>query len=153
MAINDIGFLHNELPEVFAKKNLPTNLAEDWIIIPVDSLENETPFDITEQTNTVAPPPSLEEMRSPVSDKQLPTATGCFPGGPISSWPKEYFPPTDALAFYLPFHYFYSDWWGIYLTVEGIYILGKYIYEKRSDILTLNNSMIASQVFLYAHEA
>jgi predicted RNA binding protein YcfA (HicA-like mRNA interferase family) len=76
-----------------------------------------------------------------------------FPGSPISSWIGDFLPPPDALAFYLPFHFFYPVWWGIYLTIEGVNSLGLYIFNRASGVLTFNEAILASQIFLYGHEA
>ena len=41
------------------------------------------------------------------------------------------YPPPDALAFYLPFHYFHPVWWGVYLLLEGVERLATFIEDEK----------------------
>lgn len=76
-----------------------------------------------------------------------------FPGAPIALKRGEYLPPPDALAFYLPFHSYYPNWWGIYLTFEGVMFLARHIREYNSQYrIEERDSLLVSQVFLYCHE-
>ena len=61
-------------------------------------------------------------------------------------------PPSDCLAFYLPFHYFGADWWGVYLTIEGVIKLARYIYTRSGGAVDPFTSMRVARIFLYVHE-
>jgi predicted RNA binding protein YcfA (HicA-like mRNA interferase family) len=61
-------------------------------------------------------------------------------------------PPPDALAFYLPFHYFYPKWWGIYLIAEGVLELAKILRENSNYHLSLDECWHAARIFLWGHE-
>lgn len=152
MAINDLDILHSELPEVFEKGPIPPDLEKDWIIIGVDSPEKiSDDLKKPEETEDLLPP-SLERLRNKSNGPWLPNIPKVFPGGPMSSWDPDFFPPPDALAFYLPFHFYYSIWWGIYLTYEGIEWLTHFIMEKESNMLDWKDALLATQIFLYGHE-
>ena len=71
------------------------------------------------------------------------------PGAPISGG-RSRIPPIDALAFYIPFHY-YPKWWGIYLTVEGLFYLGEQI-KLRAPAVPSWVALDFAKVFLYRHE-
>lgn len=64
-----------------------------------------------------------------------------------------YYPPPDAFAFYLPFHYFYPKWWGVYLVLEPTLELAEFIRAQAGGILSSAESLAATRIFLYAHEA
>ena len=61
-------------------------------------------------------------------------------------------PPIDALAFYLPFHY-YPKWWGIYLTFEGVYFLTSEITKRaHGHGVPWYVARDFAKVFLFRHE-
>lgn len=145
MAIDDLSIFNKELPEVFEKYPYPPDWDDEWIFIDVDSpekLPTEIDFPPISETPTIGPP---------VGPPILPDFPTKYPGGPLP-FPKDFLPPPDALAFYLPFHYFYPVWWGIYLTYEGTIWLAKYIKNSQPTI-TDQEALLCSQIFLYAHEA
>lgn len=77
-----------------------------------------------------------------------------FPGGPIvKRRSADYFPPPDAYAFYLPFHLFAPEYWGVYLTVEGVMEMASGLRELSSDKLSVSDAIFGSRLFLYYHEA
>lgn len=156
MAIDDLEYLNQELPEIFKKGILPSNWEEEWIIVPIDSPEREVPPEITPSEDTIGPPLTLEDLK--IGDNRnnkawIPSFKDDFPSHPRITWEKGFFPPPDALAFYLPYHFFYPIWWGIYLTFEGVNIFANYIFEKTSNGISIEDAVLASQVFLYGHEA
>lgn len=156
MAIDDLEYLNQQLPEIFKKGILPPDWEEDWIIVSIDSPDREVPIEFEYPEDTIAPPPTLEDYKNGYNKSDFgwaPQIKGDFPGIPQLTWEKEFLPPPDALAFYLPFHFFYPTWWGIYITVEGATILANYIAEKASYNIPIKDAMLASQVFLYGHEA
>ena len=73
-----------------------------------------------------------------------------FPGAP-SHYMGTPIPPTDALGFYLPFHFFHPVWWGVYLTVEGVLWLARHIRRKAPHLPT-HKCLTASKMFIYNHE-
>ena len=146
---NIIEILHVQLPEVFDLTSLPPGWDDDFIFIPVDSFERvPKELEIDEDTlfqpqeNSIGPNYSSQDI-------WVPNIPGSFPGAPISHRTSSY-PPPDALAFYLPFHYFYP--WGIYLIYEGVRELAK-IIVKESPTIAFKDAWKASQIYLYAHEA
>src|SRR5690606_7508467 len=68
-------------------------------------------------------------------------------------WGPDQYPPPDALAFYLPFHYFFPDLWGIYIIYEGLDALGQFLRLHSGGKLTPERAVLSARLFLYAHEA
>lgn len=62
-------------------------------------------------------------------------------------------PPTDILAFYLPWHEFHLGVWGIYLIVQGITALGTDLYLLAQPWLTRGEANRVAKIFLFHHEA
>ena len=62
-------------------------------------------------------------------------------------------PPTESLAFYLPFHRYYPTWWGVYLTFEGVTYLAGEICRHSGGLVSHRDAMRAAVTFLYHHEA
>ena len=76
---------------------------------------------------------------------------GRYPGAPIFGGSSP-IPPIDALAFYLPFHY-YPKWWGIYLTFEGVYFLTSEITTRaHGHSVPWYVARDFAKVFLFRHE-
>ena len=147
--------LFEELPEVFDGQILPPEWDDDWLFVPVDKVDEKFPIDIENMLDRNKSPFDTWQDRQTLNridwDK-LPDIPGDFPGIPIpSGWSSQY-PPPDALAFYLPFHYFYPEWWGIYLTVEGTLELSLFIKYKSDQEVSYSDCILASQLFLYGHE-
>jgi predicted RNA binding protein YcfA (HicA-like mRNA interferase family) len=61
-------------------------------------------------------------------------------------------PPPDALAFYLPFHYFFPEWWGIYLIAEGVAELARILLSHSQMQLTSAEAWHEAKFFLWGHE-
>ncbi len=111
MAIDDLENLRKELPDLFEDLLLPPHWDDDWIFIPDPSGFEEGCSEELETLARVEPPlPTLPDFGGAER----------FPGAPSPGDGGDHYPPPDALAFYLPFHYFHPHWWGIYLTVEGV---------------------------------
>jgi hypothetical protein len=147
---NIIDILHGQFPEVFDLTSLPPGWDDDFIFIPVDSFERvpkeiEIDASLFESSQYLIGPDDVSE------DIWVPNITGSFPGAPTSHCTSSY-PPPDALAFYLPFHYFYPVGWGIYLIYEGVHELAK-IIVRESPTVAFKDAWKASQIYLYAHEA
>ncbi len=73
------------------------------------------------------------------------------PSGGTSKTPHPANP--DTYAFYLPWHRFSPEQWGIYLIVEGIELLGQEIHHRAKAYLSLGESRRAAKMFLFHHEA
>ena len=74
-------------------------------------------------------------------------------GGAGSAGRSKGHPSPDICAFYLPWHHFSSNLWGIYLLVEGIEALGQDIHLRFPHILSRADARRAARLFLYHHEA
>lgn len=105
----------------------------------------------------VTVPKELAEVHSAVRDA---VGTG-FPGAPHGDFDGPYGPsgpilrpaPTELYAFYLPWHFFPNNIWGIYLLVEGIEALGRDILGASGGWLTRKQSNHVARLFLFHHEA
>ena len=62
-------------------------------------------------------------------------------------------PPPDCYAFYLPWHYFSVQTWGVYLLVEGIETFGKTVEMTAQGGLTTGEARKVARAFLFHHEA
>ena len=152
MAVKDLEILYDELPELFDLRVDPSNNWDDeWIFIQVDSPDVELPESLYEQDL-----PIIDQSKDTYNNSDLLSkspAAGNFPGSyQLNDWSTSV-PPPDALAFYLPFHYFYPIWWGIYLIFEGHQWMSDYIYKDSNGVLSWHEACLASQAFLYYHEA
>ena len=62
-------------------------------------------------------------------------------------------PPPDALAFYLPYHYYHPHWWGVYILFDGLVALARYILDHAKPRPSINEALRAAHRFLHYHEA
>ncbi len=153
MAIDDLSDLRQELPDLFDDQRLPSTWEDDWTIVRVDDPEGARPEDFEmifadEMDRTgIADGPRTSEIIVPDFGSSR------FPGSPTSYNSQAYAPPPDCLAFYLPFHHFNPTWWGIYLIVEGIQWLARFICTHSSGALTLPESFVSARIFAYGHES
>lgn len=78
-----------------------------------------------------------------------------FPGAPGRSGPRtpSRQPPPSIYAFYLPWHDFPRQDWGIYLLFQGINSLGRDIHGFAAGWLTLSEARRVARMFLFHHEA
>lgn len=151
--LSEVGILADELPIVFEQRPLPPDWDDEWIFVPEESPE----------TTDISREPMVElfnESRFPLLQELTPASflerlpnemTTGFAGAGIKSWSSLY-PPPDALAFYLPFHYFYPTWWGIYLVVEGVHRLAEILKSAGRGSLETQDCVVASRIFLFGHE-
>jgi predicted RNA binding protein YcfA (HicA-like mRNA interferase family) len=164
MAIDDLDTLRGELPEIFDDKPLPPAWEDDWLIVPIDNPESES---IGQRNHPDYEDPALSENERftdtlALTDEvvfqpefEIPTFGDglVFPGASQSPRQPYPVPPPDALAFYLPFHYFHPRWWGIYLVLEHTQWLALQLNRYSQGSLNLHEAMIVSRLFLYGHEA
>ncbi len=77
---------------------------------------------------------------------------GDFPGAPASS-PSGYAPPPEVYAFYLPWHFFDVNTWGIYLIYEGIQAFARQLHAVTKPYLSWSECKRVATQFLFHHEA
>jgi predicted RNA binding protein YcfA (HicA-like mRNA interferase family) len=147
MAGDDLNALRKDLPDLFLKRKIPEEWDGEWIFEPVGNIEEDHLGleNIEDHAN------SRDELSLvPVNPSVvLPPV----PGEPFPGYPQEssaIAPPPDALAFYLPFHYFHPLWWGIYLMIDGIDSLATYL--RRESGICYGTASRVARMFLYGHE-
>jgi len=159
MAVDDLSVLKGQLPEVFETRPVPGDFEDEWVIVNIENVEAgpEELENLVSREDSVAPPraPPLEAFSNPADETRLPDfgAEDAFPGVPVRWVELEAPPPPDACAFYLPFHYFYPRWWGIYLVFERVLQLATFIKERAEGVLSWEESIRAARIFMYGHEA
>lgn len=162
MSVDDISILREQLPEVFQDISLPQNWEEDWLIIPVDDPESVASVALSDYENSPVNDAYLDNIGLELSDEKkesdvsrLPDfgENSRFPGAPYRQGSDGGMLPPDAYAFYLPFHHFYPNWWGIYLVLDRVHDLANYLRLHSCYELERNEAFQVARVFLYGHEA
>ena len=147
MAVDDLKALKKDLPDLFLKRKISAEWDEEWIFEPVGNIEEDHPG--LESLEDYAA--SRDELTLVPVNRIV--ALPPVPGEPFPGYPQEspaIDPPPDALAFYLPFHYFHPLWWGIYLMVDGIDKLATYL--RRESGICYGMASRVARMFLYGHE-
>jgi hypothetical protein len=179
MSVEDLDLLHKQLPELFAGKELPENWDDDLIIVSVPDVELITETErvtLREEPGIWAEDSDLEALNDPGPDEgemlddlgpeyidsSLPPPTpspevlqvlgGIHGGAPMPYTDPTRMPPPDCLAFYLPFHYYHPDWWGVYLLYEGVLWLAAEIMRRPNNEVWRRQTFEAARLFLYYHE-
>lgn len=148
-----LDILQSELPDVFDLRPPPPGLEGEWLVVP-EADANQLIFDLLSSDDAALPGPIQAPTAPPVDDvDSILGSPQAFPGAPQSWSGGSPVPPPDALAFYLPFHYYYPNWWGIYLTVEGTLWLARWLVKESNGSLSERDAVAASRNFLYGHEA
>lgn len=166
MAASDLPTLRDQLPEVFEDMDPPEDW-EDYHIISTGT-EKSSDFEIGlpieaerlevdgigMDTEDPIPARAFDEGQLPGVE-----TTRVFSGSP-QEWGDSKLPPPDALAFYLPFHFYYPDLWGIYITLEGVGRLMRYLrahsgfdWGEMGWKLSQRKAEASARLFLYYHEA
>lgn len=145
MSQNIIRQTYKNIPYIFDYDYVKSDWDDEWLFFDDDKdLINEEERLNKEKELFINRPPqqSYKQIHRPNYKKE-------FPGAVERDW-ETFQPPTDALAFYLPFHYFYPEWWGIYIIKEGLDILKRNLVEVSNydDRLCYK----AARSFLYFHE-
>jgi predicted RNA binding protein YcfA (HicA-like mRNA interferase family) len=153
MAVDDIDLFRARLPEVFEDAPLPPGFEDEWMVIPIESPEGDVGEEeallVGEQVGVAkSDAESVVDLRPP----QLPTLPTNAAGGPVHDWASPH-PPPDAMAFYMPFHYYHPRWWGVYLSYEGTTDLATILLTLSRNRLAPEVALHVARVFLYAHEA
>ena len=107
MAYSGIDVLRQHFPTHFDNLPVPADW-EDWIVLPADEAQNE----LMEMGLSTA----LDADDLELSEQVVPTVDDPFPGSPRPD--QEDGTSSEALAFYLPFHFYEQDW-GVYISIEG----------------------------------
>lgn len=173
MSVKDIDIFRQELPNAFKDRPLPETW-DDLIILPIDDPESFTPtglknadegmFTILDENDGIDYWETWGSAGDATNiDWSPPRFPDKFPGAPRSpndpslidsngqkQW-KTVAP--DCLAFYLPFHFYHPDWWGIYLIAEGVRELASYLRWATNRKLQTSDAVTIARLFLYRHES
>lgn len=158
MAVRDIESTRILLPQLFDNKRGDIDWVDGWT---VGLIENPDGIGPQEVDGWIANAPS----NWPETDTMAPVRSGsrngalavystdeAVPGMPLEPFARTAVPPTDAWAFYLPFHYFSRDVWGIYLFVDGINQLRSRIEHMSRRSVDFMLAARSARRFLYFHE-
>lgn len=157
-SIDSIDSLSVDYPDFFEDRGDP--FTDDFIITDVNN-----PGGVSNSNKSI---PSIDNILEEFLNGDDITDNLCknnvfndnnMPGLPKGRYPgastfggSSPIPPIDALAFYLPFHY-YPKWWGIYLTFEGVYFLtSKIAKSAHGHEVPWDVARDFAKVFLFRHE-
>ncbi len=154
--------LREQLPEVFGQCDVPEDWRTDFDLVAIPDPEQDVESRTKEPGH---PDPFFDALSETISGLRYPVAIeqGAMaqlvtlfgrvprPGAPITAENDGCPPPPDALAFYLPFHY-YPTWWGIYITVDGLLHLTEVFSTMGNHTFPRHHYGLAARFFLYAHE-
>jgi len=158
MAAEHIASLYETLPEVFEKKYLPTGFDGYFAVESENSQDlSFIEFDLAQQLDDMVNSEGQTDIAWPWIE-----TVALLPGGsniavgahevPIHPGIGGVVPPPDALAFYLEYHYFWTEnLWGIYLKADGVLWLA-YHLKSRQTQMSCEAAILASRRFLYRHE-
>jgi len=153
VAIDDLDYLRSHLPALFDDADLPPDWDDDWLVLPIDEPEATSSMDAEVLGSLTDEPRTPASNRTEFSPALPDFGDLSFPGSPTTRPWLGYAPPPDALAFYLPFHYFYPAWWGIYLLVEGVDWLATLLVARSGGELAEQEAAAVVRIFLFGHEA
>jgi predicted RNA binding protein YcfA (HicA-like mRNA interferase family) len=157
MAVADLNQLYEHLPEVFEFVVVPNEFEENWTQFHTDE-ENGFGIDDTifDEGFSDLPPEIESTARPSFGDAGTVSPVfgrpGSFPGAPEPRRDEDEILPPDCLAFYLPFHFYYPENWGIYLIHESVELFAHQIEAAASGILTIHDARDVARVFCYGHE-
>lgn len=158
MAVDDLDILRQEVPELFKDQVLPSGWEDDWIFVPVEDVEGVEPQSELERdwptdANSFEGEPTAGLTAGITAPLPRFGEAEQFGGNTVMRGPAHLPPPPDALAFYLPFHYFHPNWWGVYLVREGVLELADWLRRYSQEKLSPLEAELAARIFLYSHEA
>ncbi len=169
-SIDHLQILKNEFPILFEDIPPNENWNEDFIILPINNPEeissnkpnggnNEVSIFWDDLVENMPPKIANSPFENEPFNKRDQGFTGHFKvnkvyGGAASGAGSGSFAlPPDALAVYLPFHFFYPEWWGIYIFHEGLEYLMNQIIQRSHGKVKADLALVAARLFLYYHEA
>lgn len=174
MKLDNIKTLEGGFPEVFQRFPVD-DWPDDLIVVTQDMQLDED--DLFPEPEPLADEPIDGDFWPPLSNGFIVTpdpeeigepfispvsnvfgsvvSTNPWPGAPLTggSGVNGLHAPVDCLAFYVPWHHFPGDLWGIYLVVEGVEWLGKWLHLATRRRLTLDESRYVAKTYLFHHEA
>lgn len=161
MSLDHLDTLAEQLPELFAPRDLQPSWDDEFIIVSVDDPEvsnnSQSPtLDQGEDPDFDGFGENLIEPGAPLPDfpASLVQIFGGSHGGALVTYrDRSKMPPPDCLAFYLPFHYYHPVWWGVYLLWEGVLWLAGDIVRRSGGLVPRRRAVQAARLFLYYHEA
>ena len=172
MKSDKIEELRSGFPDIFDVKPIPEDWLDDVHIIDrhdyyPDPLEDEL---FPDSENPVADMPDEietileDELSIPdemSDDDDILTDTNSrlreklghdFPGGPADEFGGPV-PVIEVYGFYLPWHKFDKDMWGIYIFAEGIELLGKFFNILSKNQMPVKECNLLARAFIFHHEA
>jgi len=157
MGARDLNVVRDTLPNIFEDWPVDRIIEPGGTVIPVD---DPTIYDraTEEQRNQ---PADLDQIGADLLDEGLlkdwpqtgVREPGDFGGAPVTHEFGEYDATPDCLAFYLPWHFFYPDWWGVYLRFDGLLYLADGIQTRSNSAVPSRTAIQMARLFLYYHEA
>lgn len=167
MGVNDLAILRDSMPELFKEQALPEAWENQYIIIRIDDVESlnapvgnallpidDLPSSLALEGEMGQGTEENPQNRVPTISPALITALGGnFAGAPQSFRDRTQMPPPDCWAFYLPFHYYFPEVWGVYLVAEGVQWLANEIVKLSEGRVVIDRAIQAARLFLYYHEA
>ena len=168
MSTAHLDILNHQLPELFQTRDLAPDWHEEWLVVPINDPESfiTAGSDPRAESSTIADEAdwsALENFDSVLGnpDARMPEIStlivdilgGAHSGAPLPYTNRDRMPPPDCLAFYLPFHYYYPTYWGIYLLYEGVEWLAGEIVRRSGGQVPRHTAMQSARLFLYYHEA
>ena len=158
-AIDQLGTLKDDIPELFDDAPMEPDWDDDWVVVPVGDPTAIPAWDPDridrnrdEEDPEAWPEPHLPDP-SPDDARIVAIFGGSHPGAPTMRNPAHTAPSPDCLAFYLPFHYYHPDWWGVYLRFEGVEYLAGKIRNGCTPSVPWPLARAVARTFLYYHEA
>jgi len=171
MAERDIDTLRKHMPDLFENREPGEQFDPGVVFVDIPNPDHPDPTNVSDANAPINEifddefasldrgffDPNLEiDLRVELTIERLVgTFGGEFAGAPKLPMTRTPRPPTECLAFYLPFHYFHPTWWGVYLIVEGIWLVAKHIWRHSGGAtgpLTPDDCWIAARLYLFYHE-
>lgn len=172
MQYDKIEELREAFPEIFDVKDIP----DDWLddVHVIDRYDNyPDPFEDELFPDSKNPVADIPDRFNPIDVQDFPEPDVLlddfdvlnetngrlrerlgddFPGSPSDTISKRV-PVIDVYGFYLPWHKFDEDKWGIYIFAEGIVSLGKYFNALSNYLLPIKECNLLARAFIFHHEA
>jgi predicted RNA binding protein YcfA (HicA-like mRNA interferase family) len=148
MADTDVEKLRDMLPELFQQHQVAPDW-DDYVFDDASIVDEQLVEQLVELE--VDPEESLRKSLDDLADR----LGGDHPGNICKPPPRGTTLSPDCLAFYLPFHHYDDNWWGVYLILDGIAYLASWLLQdsrRRGDrSLTRADCWRASKRFLFYH--